>query len=414
MSTLRVTCHRPSTARRQAPNRFVRERPKNRPGQSVRGPVARQGFCPLVHTMRTAFVPDVFSVAEVARAAGVPAAGVRTLLGEGRIRAIDADLIAPRDAVRAVRMLRGMPAGLLERNLFRPHAAPARAPGRALAASGTLHAAMLGVIALVTSMGLSSAPRETPQRLNLMRLVFLAIPGPGGGGGGGGLRQPAPPPKAQVTGTRALKSPVPPPRRVAPKRPDPEPVRTPPPPPVRPQPVAAPVDPPPAPTTPKPAPQVVAPVATVAGDPRDRTGVLAESASTADSNGPGSGGGAGTGHGTGIGEGDGSGIGPGSGGGTGGGPYRPGSGILAPGLLREVKPDYTEDARRRGIEGDVVLEIIVRSDGGVGSVKVLQGLGAGLDERAIGAVRQWRFSPARRLGTPVDVVVEVAVEFKLR
>ena len=174
------------------------------------------------------------------------------------------------------------------------------------------------------------------------------------------------------------------------------------------------MEPPPAPPAPAPALQVVAPVATIAADARDRTGVLAESAATADSNGPGSGGGAGTGRGTGIGEGDGAGIGPGSGGGTGGGPYRPGSGIVAPGLLREVKPDYSEDARKRGIEGDVVLEIIVRSDGSVGSVKVLQGLGAGLDQRAVDAVRQWRFSPARRLGTPVDVVVEVAVEFKLR
>jgi protein TonB len=50
----------------------------------------------------------------------------------------------------------------------------------------------------------------------------------------------------------------------------------------------------------------------------------------------------------------------------------------------------------------------------VGNVKVLQGLGGGLDQRAIDAVRQWRFSPARRFGTPVDVMVEVAVEFSLR
>jgi TonB family protein len=115
-----------------------------------------------------------------------------------------------------------------------------------------------------------------------------------------------------------------------------------------------------------------------------------------------------------MGEGSGSGIGAGSGGGTGGGPYRAGSGITAPGLLREFKPDYTEEARRRSIEGDVVLEIVVRADGSVGSVKVLHGLGAGLDQRAADAVRQWRFSPARRYGTPVDVLVEVAVEFKLR
>jgi TonB family protein len=82
--------------------------------------------------------------------------------------------------------------------------------------------------------------------------------------------------------------------------------------------------------------------------------------------------------------------------------------------MREVKPDYTEEARRRGLAGDVVLEIVVRADGGVGSVKLLRGLGSGLDQRAIDAVKQWRFSPARRFGTPVDVIVEVAVEFKLR
>jgi protein TonB len=133
-----------------------------------------------------------------------------------------------------------------------------------------------------------------------------------------------------------------------------------------------------------------------------------------ESHGPGNGNGAGTGQGIGLGEGQGSGVGPGSGGGTGGGPYRPGSGITPPSLLREVRPDYTEDGRRRNIEGDVVLEIVVRRDGTVGDVKLLQGLGAGLDQRAIDAVRQWRFSPARRLGAPVDVIVEVAVEFKLR
>jgi len=79
-----------------------------------------------------------------------------------------------------------------------------------------------------------------------------------------------------------------------------------------------------------------------------------------------------------------------------------------------VRPDYTEDGRRRNIEGDVVLEIVVRRDGSVGDVKLLQGLGAGLDQRAVDAVRQWRFSPAQRQGAPVDVIVEVAVEFKLR
>ena len=83
-------------------------------------------------------------------------------------------------------------------------------------------------------------------------------------------------------------------------------------------------------------------------------------------------------------------------------------------MLKEVKPDYSEEARRRGVEGDVVMEIVVRHDGSVGDVRVLQGLGQGLDERAIAAVRRWRFAPATRRGVPVDVLVEVAMEFKLR
>ena len=92
----------------------------------------------------------------------------------------------------------------------------------------------------------------------------------------------------------------------------------------------------------------------------------------------------------------------------------PGSGIQPPRVLREVKADYSEEARRGGIAGDVVLEIVVRRDGSVGDVKLLQGLRGGLNDRAVQAVRQWRFSPARRQGAPVDVIVEVAVEFKLR
>jgi protein TonB len=79
-----------------------------------------------------------------------------------------------------------------------------------------------------------------------------------------------------------------------------------------------------------------------------------------------------------------------------------------------VKAQYTEDARRRGIAGDVVLDVVVRRDGSVGDAHVLHGLGYGLDERAISAVRQWRFAPAQRKGVPVDVLVEVAVEFTLR
>ena len=152
-------------------------------------------------------------------------------------------------------------------------------------------------------------------------------------------------------------------------------------------------------------PPIFAPLASARADTRDIQGLLRDVTPKPDSasQGPGNGGGVGEGGGTGIGDGAGSGVGPGSGGGTGGGPYRPGSGIAPPRLLHEARPDYTEDARRRGVEGDVLLEIVVLSDGSVGSVRVLRRLGHGLDERAVGAVRQWRFVPAERHGTPVDV-----------
>ena len=159
---------------------------------------------------------------------------------------------------------------------------------------------------------------------------------------------------------------------------------------------------------------MIAPIVAAAADPQTRIGLVARAAAQTDSHDRGTGGGVGSGAGTGLGEGDGAGIGPGSGGGTGGGPYRPGSGVEAPRLLREVRADYTEEARRHGIEGDVALEIVVRRDGSVGSVRVVQGLGAGLNDRAAQAVRQWQFAPALRLGAPVDVVVEVSVEFRLR
>ena len=157
-----------------------------------------------------------------------------------------------------------------------------------------------------------------------------------------------------------------------------------------------------------------APVAPQPADSQDRIGTPTAPPAQRESQGPGAGGGAGTGRGTGIGEGQGTGLGDGSGGGTGGGPFRPGAGIEPPSLLREVKASYTNEARRQRIQGDVDLEIVVRRDGSVGDVRVLRGLGAGLNEKAIEAVRQWRFSPARRHGAAVDVVVTVSVEFKLR
>jgi TonB family protein len=160
---------------------------------------------------------------------------------------------------------------------------------------------------------------------------------------------------------------------------------------------------------------VTAPVLPIASDELELSGLPDPPEPTAEpSAGPGSGGGVGSGRGVGLGDGEGGGIGDGSGGGTGGGPYQPGSGIEPPTLVREVRASYTAEARRQAIEGEVVLEVVVRRDGRVGNVRVMRGLGAGLDQKAIDAVRQWHFTPARRQGAPVDVVVTVSVEFTLR
>ena len=365
--------------------------------------------CPVRSTMST-HAPastEVFSVGDIARVAGVTPQEAQAVIESRRFPALQGYLAAP-DAVRTVRLLRQLMAAAPRRDLFAPPPPPQQAPWAGVTSSAAVHAAAVVVVVLATSLGLSSRAMEPPAT-DTTRLVFLATPGLGGGGGGGGTRRPDPPPKARMATAAPLRSPVPPPRPLTSRRPEPVLER---PKPTVPTPVRVPVEPPPAP--PAVQPQVVAPVPSASADARNRAGVLTESPTESDSQGRGAGGGAGTGTGTGIGEGSGAGIGPGSGGGTGGGPYRPGSGITPPDLLREVRPDYTEDARRMGIEGDVVLEIIVRADGSVGDVKVLSGLRGGLDRRAIDAVRQWRFAPARRYGTPVDVVVEVAVEFKLR
>ena len=162
-------------------------------------------------------------------------------------------------------------------------------------------------------------------------------------------------------------------------------------------------------------PPVMAPVATAPADTRNTEGVMKEAPPPpTPSQGSGAGGGAGTGSGTGLGEGSGAGLGDGSGGGMGGGPYRAGSGIDPPRLLRDVKASYTDEARRANITGDVEMEITIRRDGTVSDVRVLRGLRGGLNERAVAAVRQWKFAPARLKGTPVDVIVEVSVEFTLR
>jgi TonB family protein len=133
------------------------------------------------------------------------------------------------------------------------------------------------------------------------------------------------------------------------------------------------------------------------------------------STGSGSGGGVGTGVGTGVGSGRGPGLGPGSGGGTGGGVYVPGGAVSAPRLIKEVKPRYTNEALGHMIQGSVVLEVIVTTDGCPSQIRIVRSLDrGGLDEEAVAAVAQWRFEPGRLRGAPVDVLVTVILDFSIR
>jgi protein TonB len=130
--------------------------------------------------------------------------------------------------------------------------------------------------------------------------------------------------------------------------------------------------------------------------------------------GPGVGGGIGNGQGRGIGEGKGPGVGPGEGGGTGGGVFHVGGGVTPPTVLQRVEPQYSEEARKARYQGTVVLEAIVRRDGTVDIQRIVRSLGFGLDENAIQALKQWRFRPGMRNGVPVDVSLNIEVNFNLR
>ena len=131
------------------------------------------------------------------------------------------------------------------------------------------------------------------------------------------------------------------------------------------------------------------------------------------SNGTGSGGGIGSGSGGGVGSGRGPGVGPGWGGGIGGGPYRVGGGVSAPRVLSAPDPEYSEEARKAKYQGTVVLWVVVGPDGRPRDIRVQRSLGLGLDEKAMEAVRTWKFEPARKDGQPVAVQINVEVNFRL-
>ena len=88
-------------------------------------------------------------------------------------------------------------------------------------------------------------------------------------------------------------------------------------------------------------------------------------------------------------------------------------GITPPVVTNRVNPQYTEEAKKAHIQGEVLLALVVREDGIPSYVFVSHSLDPELDNRAIQAVRQWRFKPAMKGEHPVAAYINVAVEFHL-
>jgi len=132
------------------------------------------------------------------------------------------------------------------------------------------------------------------------------------------------------------------------------------------------------------------------------------------SNGTGSGGGIGSGKGGGVGAGSGGGLGSGQDGGFGGGIYHVGDhGLILPVALYKPEPEYSDDARRARLSGEVLVQLIIDENGRTRDFKIVRSLGLGLDEEALKAVQKWRFKPAMKDGKPVAIAGEVYVGFHL-
>jgi TonB family protein len=131
------------------------------------------------------------------------------------------------------------------------------------------------------------------------------------------------------------------------------------------------------------------------------------------SQGPGSGSGFGIGSHSGMGAGNGNGMGPGEGSEYGGGAMGVGAGVSPPVVVYSVDPEFSDEARRAKYQGICMVGLIVDEHGNPTHIYVERSLGMGLDEKALEAVRQYRFKPATYRGKPVPVRMIVAVNFRI-
>jgi len=93
--------------------------------------------------------------------------------------------------------------------------------------------------------------------------------------------------------------------------------------------------------------------------------------------------------------------------------FHVGGGISAPQAISTPDPDYTEEARRTKTQGTCILGLIVDAEGHPRDIRVVRGLGSGLDAKAIEAVERWGFDPAKKDGKPVNVQISGEVSFRL-
>jgi protein TonB len=121
----------------------------------------------------------------------------------------------------------------------------------------------------------------------------------------------------------------------------------------------------------------------------------------------------GNGSGMGLGPGYGNGYGPGYGGNIGGGLERVGGAVSQPIPLNDVQAEFSDEARRAKYQGIVLISVIVDVQGNPQNPRVVRALGMGLDEKALEAVRKYKFKPAMKNGKPVPVMINVQIDFHL-
>jgi len=93
--------------------------------------------------------------------------------------------------------------------------------------------------------------------------------------------------------------------------------------------------------------------------------------------------------------------------------YRIGHGVTPPSPVHKLEPQYSDEARAAKLQGTVVVQVVIGTDGMVHDAQVVRAVGLGLDENAIEAIHQWQFKPGAKDGQPVKVSATIEVNFRL-